>query len=86
MGKRGRKPVLYDIYANNEYLGRYTQREITEKYGIPQGTVWTLASTERMSLEGYEVLHIVPPYFSRTWEAACELAKKLLKDRKNEKI
>lgn len=78
MGKRGRKPVLYDLYAYGEYLGRYTQIEITEKYGIPQGTVWTLASTERVSLDGYEVLHIVPPDFMRTWRAVCEMAKKNL--------
>lgn len=79
---RGRKPVPYDLYHHGEYLGRYTQAEITEKYEIAQGTVWTLASTERTSMEGYEVLHIASPDFNKTRKEACENAKKFLKERK----
>lgn len=67
--------MLYDVYANGEYLGRYTSKEITEQFGIPKGSIYAMVETGRVNHEGYEIMRAKPPEFEATWTAACERLK-----------
>lgn len=77
-----RQKALYDVYQDDEYLGRYTRAEISDRYGIHEDTVCALATTGRTSRDGYQIMHTVPKNFEDTWWNACENARKYLEKRR----
>lgn len=72
IGKNGRQFSEYDLYKNDDYIGRYIAPELMELLGVSRAVIKNLVATGRANKDGYQVLNSKPVGWPECWEKACE--------------
>lgn len=68
----GRPYYEYDLYRQEEYVGRYLAAELMEMLGVSRAVIKDLTRTGRRTKDGYEVINAKPPGWPESWEEACK--------------
>lgn len=68
----GRKIILYDLYKNDEYQGRYKAKELMYLLGMSRETIASRVYHGVKTKDGYEIMRAEPDGWAESWERACE--------------
>lgn len=69
--KIGRKVILYDLYKDDEYQGRYKAKELMDLLGMSRETVASRVYHGVKAKDGYEIMRAEPDGWTKSWERAC---------------
>lgn len=67
----GRKIILYDLYKNDEYQGRYKAKELMYLLGMSRETIASRVYHGVKTKDGYEIMRAEPDGWAESWERAC---------------
>lgn len=67
----GRKIILYDLYKNDEYQGRYKAKELMYLLGMSRETIASRVYHGVKAKDGYEIMRAEPDEWAESWERAC---------------
>lgn len=67
----GRKIILYDLYKNDEYQGRYKAKELMDLLGMSRETVASRVYHGVKAKDGYEIMRAEPDGWTKSLERAC---------------
>ena len=67
----GRKIILYDLYKDDEYQGRYTVSELMSMLHMTRVTIASRVYHGLKAKDGYEIMRAEPDGWAESWERAC---------------
>jgi hypothetical protein len=62
----GRKIILYDLYKNDEYQGRYKAKELMDLLGMSRETVASRVYHGVKAKDGYEIMRAEPDGWTKS--------------------
>ena len=76
----GRKIILYDLYKNDEYPGRYKAKELMYLLGMSRETIASRVYHGVKAKDGYEIMRAEPDGWAESWERVCAPLRRMLQN------